>query len=146
MWQRCAGISIIKGRLLTCPPALYKNLKRAERRVFFCWVSPVSGKKCYSKKRNLDSPVIVDCAHPFYFMGEYSVSVCLKSQSIIWPLLLVCVMKKRNTLTYLSSPIDKMTKSIEGRVDGVSHPTVVVSINTSNSSLLLPPESWKFDW
>ena len=55
-------------------------------------------------------------------------------------------MKKRTAQTCLTTPIDKITKSIERRVDGVSHPTVVVSINTSNSSLLLPPESWKFDW
>jgi hypothetical protein len=59
---------------------------------------------------------------------------------------LVCVMKKNNSHTCLATPIDKITKSIERRVDGVSHPTVVVSINTSNSSLLLPVESWKFDW
>jgi len=55
-------------------------------------------------------------------------------------------MKKNNSHTCLAKPIDKITKSIEGRVDGVSHPTVVVSINESNSNLLEPSESWKFDW
>jgi hypothetical protein len=55
-------------------------------------------------------------------------------------------MKKRNTHSCLATPIDKITRSIEGRVDGVSYTTVVFSINTSNSNLLLPAESWKFDW
>ena len=59
---------------------------------------------------------------------------------------LVCIMKKRITHSCLATPIDKITRSIEGRVDGVSHSTIVVSINTSNSNLLLPAESWKFDW
>jgi hypothetical protein len=55
-------------------------------------------------------------------------------------------MKKRNKPTCLEIPIDKITRSIEGRVDGVSYPTIVVLIHTSNSNLLLPAENWKFDW
>ena len=55
-------------------------------------------------------------------------------------------MKKRTAQTCLTTPIDKITNSIEGRVDGASHRTVVISINTSNRALLQPIEIWKFDW
>lgn len=55
-------------------------------------------------------------------------------------------MKKGIVDICLATPIDKITKSIEGRVDGVSYPTVILPINISNSVLLLPTERWKFDW